>query len=79
MPRFSSNTRAARRPVHDFQIFKGPCADTMVPFGSPVMAAHEALLMARDDQEKQAPGTAPVYAIYKRSEHRIIRILERAA
>ena len=51
----------------------------MVPFGSPVMAAHEALLMARDDQEKQAPGTAPVYAIYKRSEHRIIRILERAA
>ena len=40
------------------------------------MVAHEALLIARDDQAKQPAGKAHLYAIYKRSENRIVRILE---
>ena len=40
------------------------------------MVAHEAFLIARDDQAKQAAGPGHLYAIYKRSENRILRIIE---
>lgn len=73
MPRKYS---AARRPVNDFQVFKGLSSETMSPFGAPVMVAHEAMLIARDDQAKQTAGTAHLYVIYKRSENRIVRVLE---
>jgi hypothetical protein len=76
MSRRYSASRVVRRPVNDFQVFKGLSAREMAPFGAPVMAAHEALLMARDDQAKQAAGAAVIYAIYKRSENRIVRILD---
>lgn len=76
MSRKYAPARLARRPINDFQVFKGLFASEMAPFGAPVMVAHEALLMARDDQAKQAAGAAVIYAIYKRSENRIVRILE---
>jgi hypothetical protein len=63
------------RPLHDFQVFKGGCEQTMKAFGGPVMAHHEARLLVRDDQAGVAPGAAAVYAIYKRSENRILQIV----
>jgi hypothetical protein len=73
MPRKYS---AARRPVNDFQVFKGLSTETMSPFGAPVMVAHEAVLIARDDQAKQTAGPGHLYAIYKRSQNRIVCIIE---
>jgi hypothetical protein len=48
----------------------------MRAFGGPVMAHHEARLLVRDDQAESAPGAAAVYAIYKRSENRILQIVK---
>ena len=42
------------------------------------MAHHEAQLLVRDDQAAAAPGTTAMYAIYKRSENRILQIVEAA-
>jgi hypothetical protein len=64
--------RKTARPLPDFQIFKGRSEETMQAFGGPVMAHHEARLLVRDDQ--RADDSA-VYAIYKRSENRILQIL----
>jgi len=63
------------RPLNDFQVFKGRSEQTMKAFGGPVMAHHEAQLLVRNDQAAAAPGTAALYAIYKRSENRILQIL----
>jgi len=46
----------------------------MMLFGGPVIAHHEARLLVRNDQERAAPGLPAVYAIYRRSENRILRI-----
>ena len=61
------------RPLEDFQVFKGACERSMQPLGGPVMAHHEARLLIRDDQRTNAPGA--MYAIYKRSESRILQIV----
>lgn len=66
------------RPLNDFQVFKGRCEQTMTAFGGPVMVHHEAQLLVRDDQAAAAPGTTAMYAIYKRSENRILQIVEAA-
>jgi hypothetical protein len=47
----------------------------MQAFGTPLMAHHEAQLIIRDDQATESAGTPVIYAIYKRSENRIIQIL----
>jgi hypothetical protein len=60
------------RPLNDFQVFKGRSEETMKAFGGPVMAHHEARLLVSDDQ-KTSGGA--IYAIYKRSENRILQIL----
>lgn len=60
--------------VHDFQIFKGASETTMQPFGQPVVAAHEAELMIRDDRKTVPPGASMIYAIHQRSENRIVKI-----
>jgi hypothetical protein len=73
-----SSVKKTTRPAHDFQVFKGNCENTMQAFGSPVMAHHEAHLIVRDDQANLAPGRAAVYAIYKRSENRILHIVRTA-
>ncbi|MDQ2839927.1 MAG: hypothetical protein M3Y72_02580 [Acidobacteriota bacterium] len=73
------NTRAAyksNRPLNDFQVFKGRCEQTMKAFGGPVMAHHEARLIVRDDQASAKSGAPALYAIYKRSENRILQIVE---
>jgi hypothetical protein len=44
----------------------------MQAFGGPVMAHHEARLLVRDDQRGD---DSAVYAIYKRSENRILQIM----
>ena len=62
--------------VHDFQVFKGTCQNTMKAFGQPVAAAHEADLMIRDDKQNLEPGVSALYAIHQRSENRIIKIVE---
>lgn len=69
-----SRTTARRniRLLNDFQIFKGLSETDMKPFGSPVMAHHEAQLMIRDDQA--SAKTPALYAIHKRSENRILQI-----
>jgi hypothetical protein len=64
------------RPLNDFQVFKGRCERTMTAFGGPVMAHHEAQLLVRDDQAAAAPGATAMYAIYKRSENRILQIVD---
>ena len=69
------STYKSSRPVKDFQIFKGRCEQTMQTFGGPVMAHHEARLLVRDDQQNSAPGSHALYAIYKRSENRILQII----
>ena len=69
------SARTTRRPLNDFQIFKGRSENTMQPFGTPVMVHHEAQLIVRDDQLKEFAGTPVIYAIYKRSENRIVEIL----
>jgi hypothetical protein len=69
------SNKASRRPIQDFQIFKGVTETTMKPFGSPVMAHHEARLLVKNDQQKLADGIPVMYAIYKRSENRILQIL----
>ena len=66
------------RPLNDFQVFKGRCEQTMEAFGKPVMVHHEAQLMIRDDKAAAAPGTTAMYAIYKRSENRILQIVKAA-
>lgn len=66
------------RPLNDFQVFKGCSEQTMKAFGTPVMVHHEAQLMIRDDQAATAPGTTAMYAIYKRSENRILQIVKAA-
>ena len=65
----------ATRPIHDFQVFKGGCENSMKEFGGPVMAHHEARLLVRDDQQNAAVDPPAMYAIYKRSENRILQIL----
>jgi hypothetical protein len=47
----------------------------MQPFGMPVMAHLEAQLIVRDDQGTESAGMPVIYAIYKRSENRIVQIL----
>jgi hypothetical protein len=66
-----TSIRRGSRPMNDFQIFKGFSDSEMKPFGAPVMAHHEAQLLIRDDQ---AAGSMATYAIYKRSENRILQI-----
>jgi hypothetical protein len=66
------------RPLNDFQVFKGRCEKTMEAFGAPVMVHHEAQLMVRNDQALAAAGTTAMYAIYKRSENRILQIVKAA-
>ena len=66
------------RPLNDFQVFKGGCEKTMEAFGRPVMVHHEAQLLIRDDQAAAAPGTTALYAIYKRSDNRILQIVKAA-
>jgi hypothetical protein len=61
--------------VNDFQVFKGACENSMKTFGQPVVAAHEAELMIRDDKNELAPGVVALYAIHQRSENRIIKIV----
>jgi hypothetical protein len=63
------------RPLNDFQVFKGRCEKTMDTLGGPVMAHHEACLLVRDDQAVSDPKAAAIYAIYKRSENRILQIV----
>jgi len=65
----------AKCPLNDFQVFKGRSEDTMEPFGIPLMAHHEAQLIVRDDQRTEPAGMPAIYAIYKRSENRIVQIL----
>ena len=64
------------RLLNDFQVFKGRSEETMKPFGSPVMVHHEAWLMIQDDQANGTPGVPAVYAIYRRSENRILQIIK---
>lgn len=66
----------AMRPLNDYQVFKGKCERTMQAFGGPVMAHHEAQLIVRDDQAKPQLGAPALYAIYQRSENRILQILQ---
>ncbi len=75
MTRSNRSTRTATR-LNDFQVFKGRCGHTMQAFGGPVMAQHVARLLVRDDQANAAPGTRALYAIYQRSENRILEILQ---
>lgn len=74
MTRIHARPRRSIRPLNDFQVLKGLTEDTMKTFGGPVMAHHEARLLVRNDQERSAPGFAAVYAIYRRSENRILQI-----
>lgn len=67
-----ATARRPMRPLNDFQVFKGQSETTMQLFGSPVMAHHEARLMVRDDQRSSKTAT---YAIYRRSENRILQIM----
>ncbi len=76
MKRNSRSAQKAIRPANDFQVFKGRCAQTMQAFGGPVMAHHVARLLVKDDQASAAPGAPALYAIYKRSENRILQILQ---
>ncbi len=62
--------------LNDFQVFKGGCERTMKAFGSPVMARHEACLIVRDDQKKEAGTVRSLYAIHQRSENRIVEIFQ---
>ncbi|HEX4165000.1 MAG TPA: hypothetical protein VHZ55_05945 [Bryobacteraceae bacterium] len=62
-------------PLNDFQVFKGRCEQSMKSFGSPVMAHHEARLIIRDDQANAETEAKAMYAIYKRSENRILQII----
>ena len=64
------------RPLHDFQVLKGRSEGTMKAFGSPVMVHHEARLIVRNDQASQASGAPALYAIYQRSENRILQIFQ---
>jgi hypothetical protein len=64
--------RRSMRPLNDFQVFKGQSETTMQAFGGPVMAHHEACLMVRDDQRSSKTA---MYAIYRRSENRILQIM----
>ncbi len=68
-------SQKAVRPLHDFQVFKGHNEQTMKAFGGPVMVHHEARLIVRDDQASAIPGVPVLYAIYQRSENRILQIL----
>ncbi len=72
-----NNARSAKAlcPLNDFQVFKGRCDQSMKAFGSPVMAHHEARLIIRDDQANAVHQTPAMYAIYKRSENRILQIV----
>lgn len=76
MIRSNRSPRKATQPLNDFQVFKGRCGQTMQAFGGPVMAQHVAHLLVRDDQANAAPGTRALYAIYQRSENRILQILQ---
>ncbi len=75
MTRSNRSAHKATR-LNDFQVFKGRCEQTMQAFGGPVMAHHVAQLLVRDDQASAAPGTPALYAIYKRSENRILQIMQ---
>ena len=66
--------RRTARPLHDFQVLKGQTEKSMKNFGGPVMAHHEAKLLVRNDQERGVHGSPVVYAIYRRSENRILQI-----
>lgn len=77
MTRSNRSARKAIQPLNDFQVFKGGCEQTMKAFGGPVMVRHEARLLVRDDQANAAPGSPALYAIYQRSENRILQILQR--
>ena len=72
------SNRSAHRAtrLNDFQVFKGRCENTMQAFGSPVMAHHVARLLVRDDQASAGSATPALYAIYQRSENRILQILQ---
>ena len=50
----------------------------MKPFGQPVSATYEARLLIEDDRRKAPLGTSALYAIYQRSENRILQIFEQA-
>lgn len=60
--------------MNDFQIFKGECERSMKPFGDAVSAEHEARLIISDDRGKTRGKS--MYAIYQRSENRILEIFE---
>jgi hypothetical protein len=62
-------------PLNDFQVFKGRSEQTMRPFGMPVIAHYEAQLIIRDDRLTESVEGPVIYAIYKRSENRIVQIL----
>ncbi len=74
--KLNSHSAKTVRPLNDFQVFKGRSEETMKPFGSPVMVHHEAWLIIRDDQANGIPGAPAIYAIYRRSEHRILQIIK---
>ncbi len=61
------------RPLNDFQVFKGKCEQSMKAFGGPLMAQHEASFLIREDQS--LAGGSSMYAIYRRSENRILQII----
>ncbi len=65
--------------LNDYQVFKGKCEKTMLPFGQHVSAAHEAQLLIRDDRGKLAAGSVALYAIHQRSENRITQIVQHRA
>jgi hypothetical protein len=74
MTQFHRTSRRPNRILHDFQVFKGYTDETMKTFGGPVMTHHEAHLLVRNDRERATPGLPSVYAIYRRSENRILQI-----
>ena len=61
------------RPLNDFQVFKGKCEQSMTAFGNPLVARHEANFLIREDQA--LTGSSSMYAIYRRSENRILQII----
>lgn len=62
--------------LNDYQVFKGSGENSMLPFGQPVSAVHEAQLMISDDRRKIAVGVEAIYAIHRRSENRITQIVQ---
>ena len=75
MSRFSRRSRTACY-LPDFQIFKGTSHHTMRAFGGPLMARHEAILIVRNDRQRTAAAARATYAIYSRSQNRILHIVQ---